>query len=140
MAKLTLRVITPQLNNVAQERAARDMLPPVPVKDAFVRNIVPSSTMGGTSLQGLFSMRYSDLVALLGPPHYLDDDKTLAEWCFEYEPNGVIFTIYDWKNYGQKKEQISEWHIGGKEDTDLKLIGRGLGVEVQPWRQYYGIS
>jgi len=71
---------------------------------------------------------YSRLVEVFGQPHIkhdAGDDKVQAEWCFEFE-DGVLFTIYDWKNY-QSVEHITDWHVGGFSGKDCELLDR---VEV----------
>ena len=72
----------------------------------------PSDRATGTSYRGRMDANYHDLVEVFGEPHRFGGDKTLAEWCFEFE-DGVVFTIYDWKNYGGQLELITDWHIGG---------------------------
>ena len=74
---------------------------------------------GGTFLVGYLLATYEDLVKKFGEPHELNGDKTLAEWSF-ISDDGVQFTIYDYKNYGNKKENIIEWHIGGKGTEAIK--------------------
>ena len=61
----------------------------------------------------------------MGYPTYTDGDKTLAEWVIKGN-DGTIATIYDYKNYGMRKEQISNWHIGGKSEKAVKLIAEIL--------------
>lgn len=73
---------------------------------------------GGTGLVGYLTATYQDLVKKFGEPHELNGDKTLAEWSF-VSNDGVQFTIYDYKNYGCRKEDITNWHIGG---NDSKAI------------------
>ena len=75
----------------------------------------------GTSLQGYIDIPFASIASKLGYPTYTDGDKTLAEWVIKGN-DGTIATIYDYKNYGMKKEQISKWHIGGKSEKAVKLI------------------
>ena len=77
---------------------------------------------GGTYLQGYIDIPYATLASKLGYPTHTDGDKTLAEWVIKGK-DGTVATIYDYKNYGMKKEQISKWHIGGKNEKAVKLIG-----------------
>jgi len=75
-----------------------------------------------TSLQGYIDIPYARIASKLGYPAYVNQDKKLAEWIIKGE-DGTIATIYDWKNYGGKKEKIFLWHIGGKDQKAVKLIG-----------------
>lgn len=81
-----------------------------------------SSRSTGTSYRGCINVDYSKLVEVFGQPHMRGNgmqlgDKVQAEWCFEFE-DGVVFTIYDWKNY-QSAEYITDWHIGGFSATNV---------------------
>lgn len=75
----------------------------------------------GTSLQGYIDIPFASIASKLGYPTYTDEDKTLAEWVIKGD-DGTIATIYDYKNYGMRREQISEWHIGGESKKAVKLI------------------
>lgn len=76
---------------------------------------------GGTSLKGYIDIPYETLASKLGYPTHTDGDKTLAEWVIKGK-DGTVATIYDYKNYGMRKEQISKWHIGGKSEKAVELI------------------
>ncbi len=74
-------------------------------------------TEGSSLLKATFA-KYSELVDLFGEPAEGDGYKVDARWVIEFE-DGVVCTIYNWKNgpnYGEnrKVEDISFWHIGGK--------------------------
>ena len=79
----------------------------------------------GTSLQSEIVIPYAKIVQLLGAPTFESHsagDKTDAEWVVKTESG--IATIYNWKNglnylgdKGIKTDEITEWHIGGKEKT-----------------------
>jgi len=79
-------------------------------------NIDPS----GTSLQGYLTVSYADLVKKLGEPtENFDDFKSDAAWYIRWN-DGVIATIYNWKNgknycgsQGLKTKDILHWNIGG---------------------------
>ena len=70
--------------------------------------------------QGEVSAKYHQLVELFGEPHeYFDDYKSDAEWYVEFD-DGVVATIYNWKNGRNYNgfdaphvENINEWNIGG---------------------------
>ena len=80
----------------------------------------------GTSLQGEFCFPYSWMVDFFGEPNGDSDGyKTDVEWWFEC--NGVVATIYNWKdgpNYtgGGRVEDLTEWHIGGHDGRAIELI------------------
>jgi len=74
----------------------------------------------GTTLQGYIDITYDDLVKVLGKEEG-GGDKTLAEWSIEFD-NGIIATIYDWKNTGWKKEDVTNWHIGGYDGKCIDMI------------------
>lgn len=74
----------------------------------------------GTSLVGYIDLTYDDIVSMLGEDEG-SGDKTLAQWTIKFE-DGQIATIYDWKNYGWNKEEVTHWHIGGKSDKVLELV------------------
>jgi len=64
---------------------------------------------------------YNELVVALGKPQVEDNcgqDKVNFEWICETK-NGILFTIYDWKEYRtiHPNEEI-EWHIGGESSID----------------------
>lgn len=75
----------------------------------------------GGSLQGYIDIPYKELEKVLGEPDEEDGDKTLAEWGIRFE-DGTYACIYDWKNYGQRKENIRNWHIGGKDEKSVQAI------------------
>lgn len=86
----------------------------------------------GTSYCGCFKMPYTKLVELIGEPNdEIDGYKTDVGWAFERD--GVVATIYNWKNgpnyIGRGTiEDIDEWNIGGHDltaanDMVLELIG-----------------
>ena len=77
--------------------------------------------VGGTSFKATVSVTYSKLVHILGEPTSTNGDKTLADWYIQFE-DGTIATIYDWKNYGKKKEHIKIWHIGGFSNRATELV------------------
>jgi len=74
----------------------------------------------GSCYQGEMFAKYHRLVELFGQPHdFFDDYKCDAEWYVEFD-DGVIATIYNWKNGrnycgfdAPHVEDIVEWNIGG---------------------------
>ena len=82
----------------------------------------------GTSLQGYIQVEFDLLRELFGNPHESDGYKTDAEWAIEFE-DGTIATIYNYKdghNYlgadGFNINQITNWHIGGKNKNALFYV------------------
>ena len=80
----------------------------------------------GTSLRGHFSMPYAKLVGLIGEPNGASDGyKTDVEWAFERD--GVVATIYNWKNgpnyigRGAIKD-IDEWNVGGHSGQAMDVV------------------
>lgn len=81
------------------------------------------STSGTSFFDTVLSETPSNMIKLLGKPHYTGGDKTNMEWEMETS-DGTVFTIYDWKNYGGiSMDQVVEWHIGGFDRRDtLKAV------------------
>ena len=49
------------------------------------------------------------------------EDKVNFEWEMETE-DGVVFTIYDWKEYRPlRKYEMIEWHIGAKSRYESEM-------------------
>ena len=84
-------------------------------------------TNGGYYLD-YFNVPYDVLVKLFGKPHGSDEYKADAQWDIELE-DGRVGSIYNYKtgknylgNKGLKTEDITYWHIGGKEKLVAKEI------------------
>jgi hypothetical protein len=80
----------------------------------------------GTSLRGQFTMPYAKLVELIGGPNAMSDGyKTDVEWAFERD--GVVATIYNWKNGPNTTnrgtiEDIKRWNVGGHSSEALDVV------------------
>ena len=80
----------------------------------------------GTSLRGHFQMPYAKLVELIGKPNAMSDGyKTDVEWAFERD--GVVATIYNWKNGPNYTgcgtiEGIDEWNVGGHSGQAMDVV------------------
>ena len=76
--------------------------------------------VSGTTLQGFITCSYDTLCQVFGEPVSGDGYKTRAEWNGK-TPDGVVFTIYDWR---ERKGigDVTDWHIGG---NDLSVFGIG---------------
>lgn len=77
----------------------------------------PAEARNGTSLRGIITAKYEDIVGTFGEPDNIgsDDGKVQVEWVLEIE--GIVFTIYDYKE-NVPPEQVTEWHIGGKHGSE----------------------
>jgi hypothetical protein len=71
---------------------------------------------------------YTDLINSLGEPIRHGRNAYKVDWEWFIEKDGVVATIYNWKNgpgYGYKKVEpsdISEWHIGGHSAEAVGLV------------------
>ena len=80
----------------------------------------------GTSLQGRFYMPYAKLIELIDEPNDKSDGyKTDVGWAFERD--GVVATIYNWKNGpnytgGGSIEDIDEWNVGGHSGQAMDVV------------------
>ncbi len=98
-----------------------------------VNNKIPHFVMG-TCLMGLIDVSYKKLVEVFGKPNNLrDNHKTDAEWLI-FTPDGVatIYNYKDGKNYLRKEglevEDITDWHIGGKNKQVVHRIRLALNI------------
>ena len=96
-----------------------------------------------TGLEGYIDISYAELVAVLGEPtdHY-DDHKSDAEWCILFG-SGQCATIYNYKdgrNYmgldGKDKEDIRDWHIGGKTNAVLRKMSELFPKQLVQQQRY----
>lgn len=78
--------------------------------------------VNGTSLQGVIDTSYDRLVSIFGKPMQFDDGdgKVQVEWNVKFT-DGVVATIYDWKEE-QQPEGVTEWHIGGHTKHALHYV------------------
>ena len=90
--------------------------------------IVRDPNAGGW-LQGHIAVSHSDLVSAFGKPTHLGsgDGKTQCEW--DLRINGVMCTIYDWKEQ-RKPEGVRDWHIGGTDPAAVVMVRGALAA----WR------
>lgn len=65
----------------------------------------------GTSLRGAVTGNYENLKKVFGPPRKSEDTKTQVVWTGRF-PDGVIFTIYDYKQEAHFRN-VRQWNIGG---------------------------
>lgn len=65
----------------------------------------------------------SKLIKVCGTPSYKNGD-TKVQYVWTLENNeGIVFSIYDWKEYQKFAEDESiEWHIGGFNTADTNKV------------------
>lgn len=78
-----------------------------------------------SSYQGQMHASFDDLVAIFGQPLNGDCDKVQVEWHLKFE-DGTVATIYDWKRYGTKPEDVTVWNIGGFNSTAARYVREAL--------------
>ena len=76
-----------------------------------------SNNTSGTSFHGVtLTVTPQKLIDVLGEPDFFDNDgqdKVNMEYNLETE-DGIVFTIYDWKEYRPlQMDETIEFHIGG---------------------------
>lgn len=75
-----------------------------------------------THLLGYVEVSYNKLVEVFGEPMLNTSSKTDASWDIEFS-DGKVASIYCWKNYGvQKIENITDWNIGGHDESVVERI------------------
>ena len=91
--------------------------------------VIARDPNAGGWLQGHIAVSHSDLVAAFGKPTRLGsgDGKTQCEW--DLRINGVMCTIYDWKE-DRKPEAVRDWHIGGTSPEAPAMVRGALAA----WR------
>ena len=91
--------------------------------------VVEGEPHAGGWLQGRVDASYSDLVSAFGSPthHGSGDGKTQCEWCLRI--NGVMATIYDWKE-DRQPQAVRDWHIGGTTPEAAEMVRGALAA----WR------
>lgn len=84
-----------------------------------------NAMMVDTSLRGYIHVTYQKLVELFGQPGEYDNYKSDTLWVVKFE-DGAIASVYNYKdgpNYlgkeGTPVIRIMEWHIGGKNNSDV---------------------
>lgn len=88
--------------------------------------------ISGTSLMGqIEDVTYEELVNIFGEPSFgpTEDNKVQAGWAIQFD-DGLIATIYDWKNYGVPIEVVQSWHIGGHKKIAAERI-KDIIIEYQ---------
>ena len=89
-----------------------------------------SHLINGTSFHDVtIKTSINQLIKVLGEPNIQDntgEDKVNVEWEVITE-DGIIGTIYDWKEYRRLGEDdLIEFHIGGHNKSDTLIIKNEL--------------
>jgi len=77
--------------------------------------------VNGTSLQGYITIKFADLVSVLGKPHFENGDKITAEWAIQI--GDAVITIYDYKEDVTPKG-LYDWHVGGFDSSVVVTLQR----------------
>jgi hypothetical protein len=91
-------------------------------------------SINGTSGKGkMDGVTYEQLVRIFGEPNYgpSGDGKTQVEWAVKFInefDEEVLATIYDWKHYGTRPEDVTYWSVGGHKQEALWLVKEALGI------------
>lgn len=71
----------------------------------------------GTWLLTTINLPFYTVVGVLGDPMRFKadegDGKVRVEWDIQFE-DGLVATIYDWKEHNRAPEEVTDWHIGGR--------------------------
>ena len=86
-----------------------------------IKKLSEEKTINGTSFyDDVFSASPQQLIDTFGPPSYSNNDgegKINMEWELELG-EGIVFTIYDWKEYRKlSMDEEIEWHIGAHDQS-----------------------
>ena len=83
----------------------------------------------GTYMLTTINLPFDRVARVLGDPIRFkpeDDDKIRVEWDIKFE-DGAVATIYDWKEYNRKPEEVTNWHIGGNSFDVVQRVYDLLG-------------
>lgn len=73
--------------------------------------------ISGTHLLTTINLPFYTIVGALGDPIWFKadegDGKVRVEWDIKFQ-DGEVATIYDWKEYKRRPEDVTDWHIGGR--------------------------
>lgn len=103
----------------------KESLPKAISLDFYTHNTKKIDT-NMSHLQGELRVGYRGLSKVFGEPMQFDGDKVDWEWVIERD--GVVATIYNWKNgpnYGYQMatpEDIKTWNIGGYSSKAVELV------------------
>ena len=95
--------------------------------------LTDQNTGGTFGLGKMPDVTYEQLVRTFGEPNYgpSGDGKTQVEWAVKFInefDEEVLATIYDWKRYGTRPEDVTYWSVGGHKQEALWLVQDALGI------------
>jgi hypothetical protein len=109
--------------SIMKKQSSELMLPPCG-SDFYTHHTRRIST-NMSHLQGSIRVDCKSLLEAFGSPTDFQGDKVDWEWVIEKD--GVVATIYNWKNgpkYGYivGPEEIKDWNIGGHSSEAIELV------------------
>ena len=75
-----------------------------------------------TSLKGTIHLTYDELVAKLGEPMPVNNDRVRVEWVLYDKHEDIVAVIYDWKWTHIPVQEVTEWNIGGHSHQAVELV------------------
>lgn len=85
----------------------------------------------GTWLLTTINLPFHRVAAALGDPIRFkpeEADKIRVEWDIQFE-DGLVATIYDWKEHKRAPEEVTDWHIGGRGFEVVQRVYDLLGTK-----------
>jgi hypothetical protein len=93
----------------------------VPIQQSLDRNVVLNK-MVGTHFFGSFeNVSFEELVELFGNPITTEDNDIRLQWLIEFE-DGLLATIYDYKQKKSIWTDPIEWSVGGHDPRVMDRI------------------
>ena len=95
--------------------------------------LTDQNTGGTFGLGKMPDVTYEQLVRTFGEPNYgpSGDGKTQVEWVVKFInefDEEILATIYDWKHYETRPEDVTYWSVGGHKQEALWLVQDALGI------------
>ena len=90
----------------------------------------PLPWVGGSRQGELDGVSYQEIVSVFGEPSSSTtstDEKVQVEWELQFN-NGVRSSIYDYKQYGTKPENVDYWSIGGNSPDSAVEVYLAMGL------------
>lgn len=88
-------------------------------------NDLPDLEKKNLAYAGQLMLSYEQLIERFGEPKLsgYDGAKTKAQWVIAFD-DGMLATIYDWKEYSKETDEITDWHIGSKMGQGNTIMDR----------------
>lgn len=98
----------------------------------------------GTSFHGITIKATANELMILAENNGCDytdnsgDTYEKSQYDFDFKtPEGVVFTVYDWKEYREfDVHEILRWHIGGKTENATRIGLKELRKQLEYVRDY----